>query len=67
MDKVRLAAHLEATLASVEVQTRVIMDEAERRDTNPFLMRNPDGDFALVPLLSARAHILSAMAFLKTN
>lgn len=65
MDKAMLIAALEATLAATDEQMRVVMDQAAFLGKNPYQMRNPDGSWPMVPLISARATVLAAMVTLR--
>jgi hypothetical protein len=64
MNSEELMHELELTLLSIDTQLAVMIDEALRNDITPHYMRNRDGTFAMVPLLTAKASVLSALVSL---
>lgn len=62
-----LEESIKAVLTAIEEQLNIMELEAERRGVGVTVMQNMNGDFCVVPLLVARANLLSSLAFLENQ
>lgn len=54
-------------LAKVSAQTAAVEAETDRLGIGPYDLRDTSGNFVMIPLISARAQILSALTSVKLN
>lgn len=65
MNSEELMHELEQTLLAVETQMEVLLAEARKIGATEYYMMNRDGTFAMIPLLTAKASILSSLVSLQ--
>lgn len=62
VNRMELGRELTRTLVQVNQQIEAIKKNGDDRGINPYEMRDPNGNFVLVPLLSAKANLLHGLA-----
>ena len=60
-----LEASCRRTVANIQRQADYIIEEAVKRGVDPMEMKNIDGTYVMVPLLAAKAQLLSALVALE--
>ena len=67
MSAAKLKNDLRILLMDVEVQIIAVRNQAKRLGVDPSAVMDPNGNFLMIPLLSAKATILSALANLENT
>lgn len=65
MDESALINSLEKTLREINTQINLLWKDAETAGVQIEELKNPRGDYLVIPLLTSKAQVLSALASLR--